>query len=86
MLATASAPSGAVTGTQFMPKVSRIAVTVLLKSALSLSSPVMTKATEARPPSLQAFHARRVPTCTPAVASTVISAKSEARAAPRICP
>ena len=56
-LITALASVGAVTGTQFTPNASRIAATVLAKSVLSLSSPVIMKATEARPPSLQYFHA-----------------------------
>ena len=68
-------PAGNVTTSHRAPQRSCRAATVPSKSAFSLSRPVIAIA-RGRPSASQRFHARIVPTCMPAVASTAISAAS----------
>ena len=76
---------GKLTTSQRGPQSSCSAATVPSKSAFSLSRPVMTMA-RGSPRTSQRFQARTVPTCTPAVASTAITAASATWVAATTCP
>ena len=77
--------AGYVTTSHRAPHSSCSAATVASKSAFSLSSPVTTIA-RGRFSASHRFHARTVPTCTPAIASTTSSAASATCVAATTCP